>query len=115
VGWIINNLYSLCCYLKYIGIVHHNISLDTVFIHPVKHGTSLPESVKTSKVADYRTDLDSVKRLGLELLGPEAPAPIVEFLTAASSSDAIDEYAGWLKVLQQIYGPKKFIEMKIKL
>lgn len=37
VAWIISGLFNLACYLEHAKIVHHDISLDTVWIRPAVH------------------------------------------------------------------------------
>lgn len=94
VGWILNVLYNICCYLEWQHISHNAISIDTFFISPLRHagmllggfwyatpiGTQLkaipdkclqfiPPDILSCKQADTRSDLELVKALGRELLG----------------------------------------------
>jgi hypothetical protein len=93
-GWILNVLYNVACYLSYADIVHHDISLDTVFISPKYHCGALlggwwyakhrkdkleklpirtfkllPWEVQTKKIALPITDLDLIRALGRDILG----------------------------------------------
>lgn len=94
VGWIINCLHNLACYLDYAGIVHHDISPRTIFVSPRTHSgillggwwyarskgkriNALPErtiriappDIMASKQADSRVDLELIRQTGRELLG----------------------------------------------
>jgi len=93
-AWIISRLCNLVCYLSYAQRVHHNLSLDTIYISPAKHSaallggwwyaattgspitqvperthTYLPWVVRTKKQALVLTDLELVRVVGRELLG----------------------------------------------
>jgi hypothetical protein len=41
IAWIISRLYNLGCFLNYNGIVHNDISINTVVIHPGNHALGL--------------------------------------------------------------------------
>ncbi len=94
VGWILNVLYNLSCYLEWLGIAHNAISADTFFVSPLRHSGMLlggwwyaapigselvalndhalaviPEDIVRAKRADGRADLESIKAVGRELLG----------------------------------------------
>lgn len=76
---------------------------------------------KKSKKATPITDLECVKLIGRQLLGsasgstlysnPDIPKPMIQFLRTISSENAYKEYEAWTNVLQESFGPKKFIEM----
>lgn len=93
-GWILNVLYNLCCYLEWSGIAHNAISIDSVFVSPLRHSgmllggwwyaapfgaellalneralASIPPSILNHKRADGLADLEAVKAIGRELLG----------------------------------------------
>lgn len=97
VGWIGNRLYNLACYFEYAGLVHQDISPQTVFVSPESHGAALlggwwyarprgekiaalpartlalaPPDVVARRRADGRTDLEAIRRTGCELLGTTA-------------------------------------------
>lgn len=94
VAWIQNTMLNLTCYLKYAGLTHNAISLDTYFISPPQHSGALlggwwyalpvgakfttaplrttryaPPDVLRSHLADCRTDLELVRAVGREMLG----------------------------------------------
>lgn len=93
-GWILNSLYNLCCYLNYIGICHGNISPYTVFVSAEKHAVWLSgwwyavKKGEAFKAASHRClewfperdkprgstriDLELVKAVGRYLLGDES-------------------------------------------
>lgn len=147
VAWIMNSLYNITCYLSYVGLVHCEITLDTVFISPQDHSSCLiggwwysvssadrlkyisartnsflPSSVRESKVASSRVDLELVKALGRELLGDvwgtklsklNVPEPMAHWLRNASGDNAIEEYRKWNNILIGSFGPRKFVPMDI--
>lgn len=96
VGWILNALYNVACYLEWCGMTHNAISKETVFVSPLRHSIMLlggwwysapigsrlkavpnrtldllPYGVMTDKKADCKVDLELIKTLGRELLGGE--------------------------------------------
>lgn len=94
IGWTINALLNIACYLQYNEITHNGISSETVFISPQYHTGLLlggwwyavpkhakmialppltmeymPPDVLRNKHAAYRTDLEMIKAIGREMLG----------------------------------------------
>lgn len=94
VGWILNCLYNLACYLEWIGIAHNAISPETIFVSPLRHTVMLlggwwyatafddtveavperslrfiPPDIIDSRCADARSNLELIKSVGRELLG----------------------------------------------
>ena len=94
VAWVVSRIYNLTCYLKYAGIVHSGISLDSYFISPEFHSGALlgdwwyatetgkkltalpgitasfcPNDVLKAKLADEKIDLEMTRVVGRELLG----------------------------------------------
>lgn len=94
VGWILNVLLHISCYLEWSGIAHNAISPETLFISPLRHSGMLlggwwyaaccgeelkalpdrslkfiPPDIIDNKIADTRADLELIKALGREILG----------------------------------------------
>lgn len=94
IGWMLNVLYGLTCYLQIYGITHNDISLDSYFVSPEFHSGVLlggwwytmdrgkpmlalpdrtfdfiPPDILRHKTGGYRTDLELIRALGRELLG----------------------------------------------
>jgi hypothetical protein len=94
VGWILNTLYNISCYLQWAGTTHNAITPLTVFVSPLRHSGMLlggwwyatpegerlralpsevipfaPPDVLMNKRADPRLDLESIKAVGRRLLG----------------------------------------------
>ena len=94
VGWILSNLYNTACYMRWAGITHNDLSLDTVFVSPQHHGGAVlggwwyaaackskllalptrsveltPSDVLRNHQADARVDLELIRAIGRELLG----------------------------------------------
>jgi len=95
VAWVMSDLMHWACVLGVLRLTHNDLSLDTVFINPRQHSTSVvggwwhasrvgermarkqaartvrnaPGAVLASKVSSPATDLTLVRLLGRELLG----------------------------------------------
>lgn len=94
VGWILNCLYNLACYLRWSKRAHNAISPESVFVSPLRHSVMLlggwwyarplgspltmvpertfrflPPEVLATKRTTPRTDLEAIKSIGRELLG----------------------------------------------
>lgn len=114
-GWILNVLLNMVCYLEWSGLTHNAIAADTVFISPLRHSgmllggwwycrnageelTALPDrsmafipaDILASKLADSRADLELVKALGRELLGLASDKAIQD------ESELPDKLPEWL-------------------
>lgn len=101
VAWIGSGLQNLACYFEYAGVVHHDISPQTVFVSPKYHTITLlggwwyarfagekisalpsrtidvaPADVLRRRRADARVDLELIRQTGRELLGNAGNAPI---------------------------------------
>ncbi len=101
VGWILNVLYNIACYLSWSGLSHNAISPETVFVSPLRHSGMLlggwwyarprnarlialpdfsldfiPEDMIREKTADSRADLELIKAVGRSLLGDAAGASL---------------------------------------
>lgn len=96
-GWILNVVLNISCYLEWSGLTHNAISPETVFISPLRHSGALlggwwyareagallealpdrsiqyiPPYILDEKRADHQIDLELIKALGRELLS-DAP------------------------------------------
>lgn len=94
VGWILNGLHNIACYLSYARIAHQAITPQTVWVDPARHSVHLlggwfhslpfgssihalpaeiariaPKSVLNGKTAGHRLDLESIRAIGRSLLG----------------------------------------------
>lgn len=80
-----------------------------------------PPKVFKSKKAKTIYDRKAVKVVGLACLGDtsagssllrrtDIPRPIVNWLRAPSSPDALAEYDGWMKVLKKCFGKRVFVK-----
>jgi hypothetical protein len=102
VGWIMNVLLNLSCYLEWVGLSHNAIAPDTFFISPLRHtgmliggwwyaspiGAKLfavpdsslrfiPPDVLRHKRADLRADLELIKSIGRAVLGDACGAHLM--------------------------------------
>lgn len=93
-GWILNVLYNIACYLEWADITHNAIAPETMFISPLRHSGMLlggwwystevgaqlhavperslqfiPPDILMNRRADTRSDLELIKSIGRELLG----------------------------------------------
>lgn len=147
VAWILGTLYNLACYLDYTGITINAISTGTYFISPKWHYGAilggwwfatpsgggmlgvpekiygvLPPDIACTKRGSIRTDLESIRLIGRELLGDRTgmrledygvPRPLAAWLRSASAETAFEEYSRWNQVLEDSYGGRKFVEMEL--
>ena len=141
VAWILSRLYSIACYLDHIGFAHNAITIDNCFISPPHHTISLlggwwfvrkqgdnligipkeiykimPPLIKENKISDIKTDLESIRFLGKQLLDindPELPLAFKQWLNYASADNALKEFKRWQQVLTDSYGKRKFVKMDI--
>lgn len=147
VAWIMSTIYNLCCFFEYNKVVHHDISIDNYFVEPLKHFgvlvgdwyvsnvgdkikylpnktfSIMPPDVLTKKQANYKTDLESVKALGRELLGDRMgttlpynkniPPAFSNWLRIASTGSAIQDYQTWQKVLSESFGARKYVPLEL--
>lgn len=145
--WILSTLYNLACYLEYAKVVHHDISADNYFVEPAKHFGALlggwwyavkageklrrvpkrtfaimPPDVLSKKQADFRTDLESIKALGREMLGDrmgsllpyrkDVPMALSNWLRVASTGSAQKDYKIWQKVITDSFGARKYVVLE---
>lgn len=137
VAWIINRVYNIICYLYRHGINHNAICVENFFISPERHALQLyggwwysqndgsqilalpatrsnwypPELLQTKK-STVALDLKMVKVMGLELLGKDAPEPMLAFLRAKPSNDPVKDYLEWdTKVLPASFAERRFAKL----
>lgn len=83
-----------------------------------------PLDVMTHRRGDHRTDLESIRALGRELLGDiagsrlardkAAPPPMIDWLRLPASTCALDDYQTWQRrVLPASFGERRFIELDL--
>lgn len=83
----------------------------------------MPPSIKRDKIGSIQTDMELIRALGRELLGDRngtrlsdikaAPEPMINWLRGATSDKAVSDYTTWQKVLDDSFGSRKFVEMKL--
>ena len=94
VGWILNSLHNIACYLSHARVAHHGITPQAVWVNPQKHSVQLlggwfhalpfgqaisslpaevariaPRSCLREKIASQRLDQESIRAVGRWLLG----------------------------------------------
>jgi len=90
---------------------------------PLRTYNLIPPDVKIRGTASRRIDLELIRAVGRELLGDvsgsrlpmikTAPKPMVDWVRAASSGDAIREYSQWKDILKESFGERKFIKWEL--
>lgn len=138
VAWITSGLLNLTCYLSYAGIVHHDISPDTVFISPTHHSVALlggwwhtckrggpvttvskrthgvlPFKVRRDKIASSKTDHELIRLTARECVNGAVPVPMRAWLTGVGTGSAVERYAEWKDVLERSFGPRRFIKLPV--
>lgn len=94
VAWMINRLYNLCVFFNHNRICHAGLTLDNIFVDPIKHGIMIyggwwyasvigyqiskvpaellpfyPNELKSTKQTSSKVDTTVVKAIGIQLLG----------------------------------------------
>jgi hypothetical protein len=147
-AWVVSSLLNLACFFEVTGLTHNAISAETVFVAAKQHAayllggwwyaaptrgriellpeatyTILPRSMATSKRADIRLDLESIRAVGRTILGDwtglglarreDLPKPMANFLRLPSSGSAIEDYRAWGQALTDSFGRRRFMELPI--
>ena len=147
-AWVVSSLLNLACFFEVTGLTHNAIAPETIFVTAKHHSVYvlggwwyaaptgsriellpevtyalLPRSIATSKRADIRLDLESIRAVGRTILGDstglglvgreDLPKPMTNFLRLPSSGSAIEDYRAWGKVLKDSFGPRRFMELPI--
>jgi hypothetical protein len=146
-AWVVSSLLNLACFFEVTGLTHNAISPETVFVTAKQHAayllggwwyaaptrdriellpeatyTIMPRSMATSKRADIRLDLESIRAVARIILGDwtgglarreDLPKPMANFLRLPSSGSAIEDYRAWGQALKDSFGPRRFLELPI--
>lgn len=131
-AWIISRLENICCVLEYSGLVHPNISLDTVFINPYTHQACLygdwwdvvkknTYSADGTHIARTSENLVGLRRTAAQLLDfptlsavrhtDSVPKALIDFLTGIPADTAYEDFAVWDATIEKAFGGRKFIRM----
>jgi hypothetical protein len=148
VAWVVSSLLNLACFLEVTGLTHNAISPETVFVSAQHHAAYLlggwwyatpaghrieqlpaatyavmPRSMATSKCADIRLDLESIRAVGRTILGDstgiglagrrDLPKQMADFLRLPGPDSAIADYQTWRQVLRDSFGPPRFVELPV--
>jgi hypothetical protein len=83
----------------------------------------LPPAIAAAKRADIGLDLECIRAVGRASLGDitglglvgrsDLPRPMADFLRLPSSGSAIADYRTWNQVLDDSFGPRRFLELPI--
>lgn len=113
VAWIMSTLHNLTCYLRYTGISHNAISIDTYFVSPPRHygtllggwwyATALDAPIKAVPTTTYnlvsqfrtgntRIDAELIRAVGRTLLGDAVG------LRLTSVPDLPEAMRNWLRL-----------------
>lgn len=116
----------------YVNPEMHSVALYGGWFYAVELGQHVvalpPDTYKlasrkllTNKVADYAFDIECIKAVGRACSGDisgttlrtrsDIPAPFTNFLLAPAKNDAIKAYEAWIKVLEESFGPRKFVKL----
>jgi hypothetical protein len=82
-----------------------------------------PRKLLLDKIAHPFLDLESIRACGRAALGDitgnsfrmdkAIPAPMAAYLALPSSNSAVEEYEIWMKVLEDCFGPRKFVKLEV--
>lgn len=83
-----------------------------------------PRKLLALKQATPFLDLESIRAIGRLCLGDitgnsfrmakDLPAPMTSFLQLPSSHSAVADYEAWVKVLEDSFGPRKFVKLDVE-
>ena len=135
-AWLVSSLLNLACYFRWTGVVHHDISPDTIYVSPPHHSAVvlggwqhaaprghsiavvpartfavMPYKARMKKQASTRTDLELIRLTARECLAAPIPEPMGAWLTTVGSGDAVAQYTDWTRVLEATFGPRRFLVM----
>lgn len=136
--WIINRIYNLACLMRANEKVFNGFDCENIYVSPKYHTTLLLNgwqycvgndhkmigttqdifdimsiTCKDKKLAEYRTDTESVRMIGRELFDKNAPKEFREFFEKAGSDDALDDWREFERLFMSVYGERKFYEFSI--
>jgi hypothetical protein len=137
-AWVVSRLLNLSCYLAHVGIVHQDISPDTVFISPEFHSAALlggwwfaqprgakmtiiprrtfdllPFKAKVSKTTSALTDLELIRATAVECLTEPAPEPMNTWLRSVNGASPLQQFMDWMEVLEKTFGKRRFVKMEV--
>lgn len=82
-----------------------------------------PRKLLLDKIATPFLDLESIRACGRAALGDitgnsfrmstDIPQPMAAYLVLPSSENAVKEYENWMKVLEDSFGPRKFVKLEV--
>jgi hypothetical protein len=140
VGWIVNSLYNLSCYLKFRDLTHNYISPATVFISPDKHYIELlggwwyyeivgrklqylpkvvaknfTKEILKDKKASHLLDLNAIKDIAKILIdkSSDPSSVLLDFLKIESTGRPDEDWAIWRIYLELAFGKAKYISWDI--
>lgn len=141
VAWMISRLCNICCFFEHNAISHNGLTIENLYVNPDMHSIHvlggwwystpinerligvpkfvydvMPVKEKGQKIGATITDIETIKRTAMVLLGGQpAPKPMMDFLKSGSSNNAIEEFCKWSKALEGAYGKRRFVPMGIAI
>ena len=127
IAWIISRLENLCCVLEYSGLVHPDISLDSIYINPNDHSACLycgwwdvarmNTRDKSGKLLTSEDNLTGLRKTAESLLTtdkvtPDTPKALLDFIRSSPRVDAYEDFAYWDEMIIKAFGKRKFIKME---
>lgn len=138
--WIINRIYNMVCLMRANEKVFNGFDCENIYISPLYHtalllngwqycveankkmiGTTqdifdiMSITCKDKKMADYRTDTESIRMIGRELFDKDAPKEFREFFEMAGSDDALEDWKSFENLFIKVYGERKFFTFDLDI
>lgn len=127
---------AICLDTVFVSPEHHSLMLYGGWWYAASLGSTVtkvpaalldryPSELRTQKIAISRTDQACIKALGMELLGDTSlagmslgkntaiPSALLKFLQIPPSDSSIRAYSGWMDVLYESFGERKFIPFNV--
>lgn len=136
--WIINRIYNMLCLMQANELVFNGFDCENIYISPSYHtalllngwqycveenskmlGTTqdiydiMSITCKDKKLAEYKTDTESLRMIGRELFDKDAPKEFREFFERAGSDSALDDWKKFEELFIKVYEKRKFYTFDI--
>ncbi len=121
VAWIVSRMENIACVLEYSEMVHHGISIDSLFINPVTHEAVLYGGWWNAKQGNRfsallpNTDLVDLRATAKKMLGVNPgrlPKEFEAFLAEKPNRNAYDDFTVWDEVIEKGFGGRQFHKME---
>lgn len=118
-AWVISRMENICCALTYSGLVHGDISPESVWVNPFTHeGTLFGDWRKVTGMGkdtdEGRKDLKDLRMTAIQLAeNTRNPEEMYKFLNSEPAKDAYSDFEKWDRVINLGFGGHNFQKMNL--